>query len=162
MSFLNSAGLFNVIPDSVVSRTNDNSVNSDVAVKLGARIETSVEWPSIGARLSSNTSGASTAYIYRVSDGSLLGSTDISGLSAGESFTVEGVNLQPDDGTLSTTYNFVVDNNGSGYAGGYYNSPTYPYDSSDGDISIINSGQGVSSTNPNGIWTLVDIGGVGF
>jgi hypothetical protein len=149
---------FGAIPASVVSRTQDNATNNSLTSKSGVRIESTVEWPSIGARLSTNTgAGATTAYIHRVSDGVLMGSTDISALSGGDAFTVDDVDLSP-----NTAYNFVIDNGGSSYVGGYYSSPSYPYDSPDGQLSIINSGFNDTGTNPNGVFSIVDVGDVGF
>jgi hypothetical protein len=143
------------IPDSVVSRPTDNNFGS-LSGKFGVRINSNVEWPSIGAELSSNYAGASTAYIHRVSDGQLMGQTDISALSAGDVFTVNNVDL-----AANTDYNFVVDNGGSGYTNGNYDSPSLPYTSSDGDLSIINGAngeQGPSSSLNN----LVRVGDVGL
>lgn len=143
------------IPDSVVSRENDNSTFTTSELR-GLQINSDDEWPSIGAELSGNTAGATTAYIYRVSDGTLMGQTDISGLSAGGTFTIENVNLQP-----STDYNFVVDAGGSDYDAGFYNSNSYPYSSSDGNLRIVGAATGPSSTSGNPI-VLKRVGNVGF
>jgi hypothetical protein len=151
------------IPDSVVSRPSDNtSSGSSNTTTYGAQITTDVEWPDIGGKISANTSGMTKAYVYRVSDGSLLGSTDISGLSAGDTFTVTGVNLQPHDGTDTTTYNFVMDGGGSGWTHGYYDSPSFPYVSSDGDLSIAAVAKGQQGSQTGFIGALSSVGDVGF
>jgi hypothetical protein len=147
--------LFSAIPDSVVSRPADNNQGS-LTGKFGVRINSDVKWPSIGAELSSNYSGGSTAYIYRVSDGQLKGQTDISGLAAGDTFTIKNVNL-----AANTDYNFVLDNNGSVFSNGNFDSPSLPITSSDGDLSIINGGAGKQSTSGS-LSNFVRVGNVGF
>lgn len=156
MSFLLSGGAASDIPDSVVFRPDDTSSGS-VTDKIGCRITTDIEWPDIGGKISSNVSGATTAYIYQVNDGSLLGSEDISSLSAGDSFAVSGVDLKPYDGTNATVYNFVLDAGGSSFTNGYYNSASFPYISNDGNLSIINGARRETDTSsaPN---NLVEIG----
>jgi hypothetical protein len=158
------AGLFGqgvAIPDSVVDRPNDNASfvgNED----NGVRIETDVEWPQIGAEISADASGVTDAYVYRVSDGNLMGSASFSPASGGFAFTIDLDDpLQPYDGTLSTTYNFVVDNGGSDYTLGAYDSPSFPYSSPDGDLRIIDGAGGPSGTVSNP-YNLVRIGDVGF
>jgi hypothetical protein len=151
-------------PDSVVSRPVDDS-DVSTSSKVGLAITTTVEWPDIGATISSNTVGLSTAYCYRVSDGSLLGSTDISSLSAGDSFVLEGVNLQPDDGTDATTYNIIVDNDGNSYTTGFASGVSVPITSSDGQLTIEQLATGPSSvydqSKPD-LNNILSVGDVGF
>lgn len=147
------------IPDSVVSRQNDDHTSTGNTTKRGLRFETSVEWPKIGGTISANTSGVTRAYIYRVSDGSLLGETDISGLSAGDSFTIEFDNpIESGD-----TYQFVADAEGSSYDQGYRDVEdiSFPVTSNDGNLSITDGAGGNTSTN-SGISNIVTIGNVGF
>jgi len=131
------------IPDSVVSRPTDNK-NGSNSNKDGVRIETDVEWPEIDGKISANTSGATRAYIYRVSDGVLMGDTDISSLSAGDVFTINlDTNL-----VSGETYNFVLDAEGSSWTLGYYDSPSFPYTSDDGNLSIVNGAKDETGTSP--------------
>lgn len=144
------------IPDSMVSRPSDDSSGS-YTDQYGVIINSKVNWPSIGVQLSSNTgSGVSTAYIYRVSDSTLIQSTDISGLSGGDAFIFDQVNLSAD-----TDYAIVVDNNGSSYTGGFVRSFSPPYTSADGDLTIVDgakySNQN-SNINANNIETVGDVG----
>jgi len=148
--------VINGIPDSVVSRTSDNSSNPTTE-KFGVRINSDVEWPSIGATISSNTATASRAQIYRVSDGVLMGETDISNIQAGESFTVDDVNLQP-----NTDYNFVIDNNGSSWTNGFADSESFPATSDDGQLSIVNGAKNATDAPLTGVGALVTVGSVGF
>jgi len=155
--------VLSAIPDSVVDRPNDNQSQS-LTGQYGLRITSAVEWGRIGARISANVSGQTTAYLYRVSDGTLLVSKDISGLSAGDAFTIDPEpNLQPYDGTASTEYNFVLDAGGNSWTAGRLsnNDTSYPYTSSDGDLEIINGANGTSSTAA-AAYSLVEIGDIGF
>jgi len=154
--------VFSAIPDSVVSREADNDSTTE-ATKFGLRFYSDVEWPSIGAEISANTSNATTAYIYRVSDGTLMGQTDITGLGAGDTFTVGDVGLQAYDGTDATTYNFVLDAGGSNWTAGYRSSTdsSFPYTSSDGNLTLETGAEGETGTDSAAI-SLIQIGDVGF
>jgi len=152
----NNLGYVGIIPDSVVSRPADNN-SANNSNRQGVRIETNVEWPEIGGRISSNTANPTQAYIYRVSDGQLLGNTDISSLSAGDAFTISlSSNLIPGE-----SYNFILDAEGSSYTLGFNNSPSFPYTSPDGDLSIVKGADGTSSTS-NNVINIVEVGDVGF
>jgi len=142
------------IPDSVVTRPDDVG-SSSLSRERGVRIETNVTWPQIGGRLSQNHSGGTRAYIYRVSDGQLMGDTGISG-NAGDTFTID---LDHDlvDGE---TYNFVVDAEGATYTNGQ-GPGDFPYTSADGDLSIVNGAD--SQTGTSGITNDInEVGDVGF
>jgi hypothetical protein len=152
------------IPDSVVSRpTDDSTFNGSAGNEIGLRITTDVEFPSIGAELSTNTIDPSTANIYRVSDGTLKGTTDISGLTAGDTFVVNGVDLQPHDGTLATTYNFVITNQSTNLKFGFFSSASYPFTSSDGNLTITKQADGPTGTFSSGnVSCFSRVGDVGF
>ena len=158
MSGFYSAGLFDVIPDSVVSRPEDNS-DFDQDGKRGVQITTDVEWPEIGARLSSNMgSDATRAYIYRVSDGNLLGDVDISSLSAGDTLTFD----LSSDLVSGESYNIVLDAEGSEYLQGINNDPDFPYVSSDGDLTIESAGSGETGSTTGFVSSFSEVGNVGF
>jgi hypothetical protein len=129
----------NAIPDSVVSRTTDNDSLSTNG-SLGVRIETSQSWPLIRVEISANSSGYSHVQIFRISDGVLIGETDISSKSSGDIAEI--------DASLSenTLYNIVLVNKGGSYTSGYYNSSSYPYTSPDGNLSIVGGAAGAQST----------------
>jgi hypothetical protein len=150
------------IPDSVVSRPADDDSFTPTSSARGLVIEPSQDWPDIGARISSNTSGLTRAYIYQFSDGTLLNDTDISALSSGDSFTIAGVDLQ-----AGTKYSFVADDaDGDGeYTGGWYDSASFPYTSDDGNLSIVASIDGGNVTtegNSTHAYQFSEIGNVGF
>jgi len=128
------------IPDSVVSRSDDDDT-VDLTDKFGLRFNSTVEWPSIGGEISSNTANISTVYVYRVSDGILMGSADVSGITSGETFTVDNIDLSAD-----TDYAIVADNNGSTHSMGHKNSASYPFTSTDGQLSLINGARGSDGT----------------
>lgn len=149
------------IPDSVVSRDADDRQISGTSTKYGVQIETNVEWPEIGGELSGNVAGSPTrAYVYRVSDSTLMGDADISGLTAGGTFTIDlGTNL-----VSGETYNFVIDAEGSNYDTGHLNSRTgLPYTSPDSDISIVDTAVNETATEASfGPANLLRVGNVGF
>ena len=140
------------VPDSVVSRPDDDASTTDDRER-GLQIETKTEWPSIGARISNNTAGATTAYL-REDDGTEIDSLDISNLDTGDAFTFDDVDLEAD-----TKYRIVIDAGGSDYTVGFFGGDTdYPYTSEDVDItSAITDG---STTNSP--LTVNDVGDVGF
>ena len=147
------------IPDSVVSRDADTTSTPNNQ-KYGLQIETDVEWPEIGAEISANSSRFSTAYIHRVSDGQLMGSTGISSLSSGETFKI----VLDSNLVSGETYNFVIDNGGNNYTRGHRGNDKsgYPYTSSDGNLSIVDTALGETSTSINGPSSLQRVGNVGF
>jgi len=149
------------IPDSVVDRPSDDNANTDKSVRFGVRIETSVEWPEIGAEISTNTVGVTRAEIYRVSDGTLMGSTTFASSSGGDTFTI---NL--DNNLVSgETYNFVVDNQGSNYDRGFNgvsnNSNSFPFTSSDGNLEIVSGAMNQTGDDVSAN-CLLKVGNVGF
>jgi len=151
----------NGIPDSVVERPADNS-SASTTNKQGTRIETDVEWPEIGARLSANVSGPTRAYVFRVSDGQLMGDIDILNKVAGDTLTIDLDNpLQPFDGTNATRYNFVADAEGASWTNGWLDGSSFNYTSSDGNISMINGASGETGSYSDA-QVFDKIGNVGF
>ena len=156
------AGLMSVaaddIPDTVVSRPDDDSSNT-TDLQNGVRIESDVVWEDeIGLRISANTDNATRAYVFRVSDGELIGESDISDLSAGDAFAVSLNDLIGDD---DEEYNCVLDAEGNDYTSGNFSDSTYPYESDDGNLRIINAARGADDTIPNAA-NIVEVGNVGL
>ena len=142
------------IPDSVVSRPEDDDSGTSTG-ETGLVIETKSEWPSIGARISNNTTGATTAYL-RANDSTLIDSVDISGLSSGDAFTFDGVGLDAD-----TTFRITLDADGAEYTHGVKAGETdYPYTSPDVDITgrILDGGE----PDEFAVVAVNDIGNTGF
>jgi len=143
--------VFSAIPDSVVSREPDD-LSFSFANEAGLKIETKSQWPSIGARISQNTTGATRAYLWDSSK-SVIDSVDISSLSPGNAFTFDNVNLQP-----NVEFYIVLDAEGNSFNLGFanVNPGNYPYTSTDVDIigRDVNDGR-----EPRGV---NDIGNVGF
>jgi len=142
------------VPNTVVSRTQDDGPFS-TSGKLGVRFTTSQQWPDIGATISSETSGLTDAYVYRVSDSVLMGSTDISNLTAGDSFFV-GLSTSL---SANETYNFVGGAGGATYDSGNYGFASFPYTSNDGNLEIVKGGAGPDSTsgNPHNFSAIGDV-----
>ena len=139
------------IPDSVVSRPDDDNDTSSTA-NGGLHIELKTNWPSIGAEISNNTTGATKAYLYDLDNDSygsseLIDETDISGLSSGDAFAFKDVNL--DSGQ---EYVIVVDAEGSSYTRGFSgDADDYPYEEDDIDIIGEASGGDVSTAVGRGV-----------
>jgi len=146
--------VFSAGPTSVVSRDPDNSVFS-AGSKQGLAIETKTQWPSIGARLSNNTSGASTAYLID-STGVEIQTVNISGLVGGDAFAFTNVNLSANE-----NYNILIDNNGSSFNIGFASSHSgYPYTTP--DIDIVGRGFSDGTFSSSRPLNVNDIGDVGF
>ena len=143
------------IPDSVVSRPDDNTSTS-TSGKLGFEIDTNSEWPSIGCRISANSSGFQTAYL-RDSGGSNIDTVDISSLSAGDTFTFDNVDL-----AVNTTYQIVVDAGGGSWTAGFNDQTNENYPLTTTDIDITGGFfEGSVGTGYDG-GAVNDIGNTGF
>jgi len=142
------------IPDSVVARPADDGTATNEDRLFGLQIETSQAWAEFQAEISSNTVGASTAYIYRVSDSALMDQIDISGSSPGDVVTFSDAGLSE-----NTVYNVVLDNGGGSYDSGFYGNAAYPYTSSDGNLKIINGGLNTDLTQ-GGAAAFVRVGNI--
>ena len=148
------AGLMSVaeddIPDSVVERPDDDSQTTDDRL-TGIRIESDDEWPEIDVEISQNTSDLSGLFVYRISDGELIGQSSISDVTAGDIYTIDlDSNIQPSDGTDDTRYNILGDAGGSEYQRGFLNLSSFPgYESDDGRLRMVNGALGETGDNPN-------------
>ena len=120
--------LFSAIPDSVVSRPNDGRTFSE-SDRRGVKFDTSEEWPSIQGEISQNTANVTTAYVTKT-DGTIIQSVSISGLSAGDVFTFQDIGLS------SGTYYMMIDAGGSNYDQGARENLSYPFSDSDGDLTL--------------------------
>jgi len=144
----------NAIPDSVVSRPTDNNTAS-VSSKQGLEIEVKSDWPSIGARLSANVADLTSAYLADSTD-TVIQTVDITGLVAGDTFNFNDVNL-----VSGNKYLIYVDAGGASFTYGSYSGSSYPYTSTDVDITgIYNAGTVQSGSSDARM--LNDIGNVGF
>ena len=142
------------IPDSVASRPNDDSTQQRDGTE-GLEIEAKDNWPSIGCRISENTSGVTMAYLEETNE-ELIQSVDISGLSSGESFTFEDVNLLEGE-----KYFIRLDAEGDEYTLGFYDEPGgYPFESDAVDITgRVNDDGNVDTDRPR---SINDVGNTGF
>lgn len=132
MSGFLSAGIVDggEIPDSVVSRPDDNNTinNSD---NVGLAFSTSQQWPDFQAEISSNTSPASDeTLVIGDTNGTDVATKDISGAVAGDIITLSDVNLSANE-----SYSIYIRSSNSRDFGDY-DSPSFPYNSSDGNLSI--------------------------
>ena len=143
------------IPDSVVSRGADDNTAS-VSDKRGIIWDSDDDWPEIGAKISSTTSGFSEAYAYKISNGSLIDSKSISDLSSGDTFTLSG------PFSADTEYSIVIDDNGSSYNSGFDEAQAQPYTSPDGRLRITDGAKGTGSQRASDTLSIVTIGNIGF
>ena len=145
------------IPDSVVSRPDDDSTSTGRDDVQGMEIELKSDWPSIGARISNNSSGADTARLYDSDTRSQIDSVDISGLSSGDAFTFDDVNLESGE-------KYIIFLDGSDWTLGFRdNESNYPYTSDDIDITGNVSGDtGASVDTDLPVQAINDIGNTGF
>lgn len=152
-------GGVDAIPASVVSRPQDDfTFSTSSSTILGIRIESTVEWPEIGCEISANTADATEAIIRRVSDSTVVDTTDITGVSAGETFIFDNAGLAAD-----TQYDILLSADSS-WSSGYHRDASddgdVPTTSSDGQLTIVtgvNDGTAISDTH-----AIVTVGDVGF
>ena len=105
------------IPDSVVDRPDDTRTFSE-STKNGLVFEAKANWPEIGAIISNQTSGVSTAYLEQMNSAgdtiqSTIDTTDISALSSGDPFTFDSANISDGD-----VFAILLDNAGGTYTMG--------------------------------------------
>jgi len=142
------------IPDSIVSRTDDDSTVTGTTQEFGLEISLKTDYPSIGARISTNTSGATRAYLVD-SNNSEIQTVDISSLSSNDAFTFDNVNL-----TSGNNFGIYLDAEGSTYDFGFADESNYPYTGTDIDIvGAYGKGDFSGGQQPRAV---NDIGNVGF
>lgn len=142
-------------PSTVVSRPSDDSTNP-VTSKRGLEIEiaSGESFDSIGARISSSTTGLTRAYLYDVSAGQTIDEADISGLSSGEAFRLNG------DLQAGQRYRILADAEGAEYTTGFLSGGgSFPYTGSEFDIT---AGMGSETDDTASPTQINDIGDVGF
>lgn len=136
------AGMFGqgvAIPDSVTSRPDDDDSASETG-SIGPAFTTTSDFDEIGARISANTSGVTRARLYDYSKGSYVETVDISGLSAGDTFSIAY------DYQSGVDYAFELDDNGNSYTIGYlFEGWDYPYTGEQIDI-IARSNDGTQNS----------------
>lgn len=117
------------IPDSVVSRPDDNS-STDAGNRSGIVVNPNNDFDRFAARLSDNVSNFTVCHIYDFDDGSwIVENKDISSKSAGDTIIFD---ISVNEGT---EYGLSVSRDDSNlYTEGAYDSPSYPYSGTDFDI----------------------------
>jgi len=144
--------VFSEIPNSVTTRPSDDSTGTGTSQDGGVQITLSSDWPSIGAQISDNTLGATRAYLID-SSGNQIKSVDISGLSAGDSFSFDNVNL-----TAGNTFVIYINAEGSGYDIGFANTTSYTFGGADLDITAGYSNGVNTSHQPRGVNNIGNTG----
>ena len=122
------------IPDTVTSRPDDDDSFSDDRTR-GKEIVLKSDWPSIGARISNNTSGPTIARLYEYDSDTdsynEIATVDVSGLSAGDPFAFDDVDLKDGD-----THAIGLDAEGSSWDVGFFSDgDDFPYEGEDLDIT---------------------------
>jgi len=134
------------IPDTSVSRPADDDV-ATLSQPFGAELSLSQDWPDFDCRISTNTAGLTTAYLYDANK-NLISDIDISSAAAGDVVTFSDVGLAG-----GNNYRILADGGGSNYDLGHLNGPSFPYQSGDGNLEIVEAiegSNGGSSTGPIG------------
>jgi len=136
------------IPDSAVSRPNDDDLFNNVNRIAGIQISTFIDFPAIDLEISALASGAELVKISRDSDGQVMGSADITGLTDGDIVRIDlDSNL-----AAGETYNIETGFNVSSYTKGFKDERdgdvTLPIVSNDGNIQI-DDGRLLGGTHPN-------------
>jgi hypothetical protein len=123
--------VFPAIPDSVVSRPVDGNSSNDSAA-VGIQVSTTQAWTDIQVKISEKTEPSSdeTLVVSEVG-GSEIANKDISGSSSGDVITLSNIDLSAD-----TNYIFEIKSSTSRKRG-FVNSTNGPFDSSDGNLTIV-------------------------
>jgi len=140
------------IPDSVVSRTDDDGSTSNSG-SFGLVINPNNDFDKFGVRISNNTSGATRLRVYEYSQSSYVHSQSISGSTSGDAVAVNFPISQGED------YGVELDGSGQSYTVGFYGgsgSQNYPITGTDIDI-VARSQDGTQQTN-NDYIGINDIG----
>ena len=121
------------IPDSVVSRPEDNNDFISNA-EAGGIFKLKTDWPSIGARISKRTQDVPDAFLLLYDEDTdeynQIDQIDISGLSSGDTFAFDEVNLTSGDEIVIYLFN-----SGNDYQlGQRSDGDAYPYEGDDIDI----------------------------
>ncbi|SEL99728.1 hypothetical protein [Haloferax larsenii] len=142
------------IPDSVVSRPSDNGSNPSTD-NLGLKFSTSQEWPDFQARLSNNTAPITgTELVIGDTNGTDIASVDVSNKSANDVVTFNGVSL-----SANTSYSMFIRKANSEEVG-WYDSPSFPYRSNDGNLSIDSGWADGDGTRSDYVWGIAEIGNI--
>ena len=141
-----------VIPDSVVSRPDDDRSSSDVTTSIGIVINPNETFDKFAARISNNTERVTRARLFDYSQSTYVSTTDISALSAGDPFIIESEIVS------GTDYGVELDNDGSEWDVGFYDSdPSWPITGDEIDL-VARSSDGLQN-DPNDLVAAVnDIG----
>lgn len=118
------------IPDSNVSRSSDGR-DGLISQAEGLKFTTSQRWTKFQAKISSRspTTSGEMAIIERVSDGVQMASLDISSKTSNDIITFNNIDL-----SANTSYYIYADPSSERTRG--FSSASYPYTSSDGNLTI--------------------------
>jgi len=120
------------IPDSVISRSDDDGTTTETRDhKRGHEIQPNETYDAVAARISNNTSGVTTGYLFEVDSNNnttQIDSVDISGKSSGDAFKFD-TTIQKDD-----NYIIAVNAETSDFTTGFSNTNNVPVTGSEIDI----------------------------
>jgi hypothetical protein len=138
------------IPDSVVSRPDDNTSLS-LSRPRGLVIEVKSDFNGVKCRISGNSSGFSRARIYDFSNDQYIETVDISDKNAGDIIELQAELIDGEE------YGIELDNDGGSWTGGYNDlADNYPY--SGDDLNIVgNADDGTKRTETQSM-AINDIG----
>jgi hypothetical protein len=130
-----------------ITRPTDDTANN-VTGASGFVFNPNRQLSGLKAEISQNTSGATTALIEEVSTGSVLGTTSISGLSSGDTFSISNVTLD-----AGTRHMLLLDAGGNTYTQGFFAGTVgYPLTGAAFDLTEpAFSGSPQGGNNSNGI-----------
>ena len=146
------------IPDSVVSRSDDDSTSTGVTTNVGIEISTSQEWINIQARLSQNVSGAEEAVIWDANDGNgdIIETVDISDKSALDVFVFEDVDLNADANYAIT----VNEGDSDSLDSGFKDDADFPFVSDDGNLEIVDGATGTPPDPSDNAHSILEVGNI--
>ena len=120
---------YSAIPDSVVSRPEDDDSATGVSNSRGLTVRPHSDFSRFAVRISNMTDSVTRARLYDYSESSYIESVDISGLTSGDVFIFDTAVIAGQD------YGVELDSEGGDYVLGFLSDDTnYPYTGEDFDI----------------------------
>jgi len=119
--------LFSAVPASQVIRSQDNDLTNRSG-DAGVVVNPNVDLNGLKAEISASTTNATTAYIRDSSD-NILAQTDISSLTSGDTFRVDGVNM-----TSGSDFLLTLDAGGASFTIGFHQGAALPFSTQAFDI----------------------------
>lgn len=144
-----SAG--STIPDTTAKRTDDDGTFTDLTSKRGVKFITNSDFSEVGYKISQNTSGFTTSYLYDFNQSTIVETKDVSNLTSLDTFSISH------DYVGGREYGILLDNGGLAYDVGRYGSGETPTISTT-DIDLVNAIKNTNDTSAGSYQNILSVG----